>query len=80
MDARRAPPRRCFATSPYFPRADTTQLWLALASWAVLGLVLSVDRALRNTGAASRAAIEEAEETTEHEHEAHHREPVGADA
>ena len=44
----------------YFPLADTTQLWLALASWAVLGLVLSTIGHFRNTGAALRAAIAEA--------------------
>ena len=62
----------------YFPRADTTQLWLALTSWAVLGLVLSAVGHFRNTGAASRAAIEEGEETAEREYEAHHRVAVDA--
>jgi hypothetical protein len=44
----------------YFPRADTTQLWVALASWALLGLVLATVGHFRDTGAASQAAIEEA--------------------
>ena len=46
----------------YFPRADTSQLWLALVAWAVLGLVLATVGHFRNTGAASRAALEEAEQ------------------
>ncbi|WP_051640254.1 hypothetical protein [Cellulomonas sp. URHE0023] len=54
----------------YFPRADTTHLWLALASWAALGLVLSVVGHFKDTGAASRAALKEAEATSEHD--AHH--------
>lgn len=44
----------------YFPQADTTQLWVALASWALLGLLLATLGHFRDTGAASRAAIEEA--------------------
>ncbi|KQT01395.1 hypothetical protein [Cellulomonas sp. Leaf395] len=46
----------------YFPQADTTQLWVALASWALLGLLLAAIGHFRDTGAASRAAIEEATE------------------
>ncbi|WP_421732852.1 hypothetical protein [Cellulomonas sp.] len=44
----------------YFPGADTTQLWVALASWALLGLVLATMGHFRNTGAATPAALEEA--------------------
>jgi len=64
----------------YFPRADTTHLWLALVSWAVLGVVLSVVGHFKDTGAASRAALEEAQETAEHESEAHHPTHVAVDA
>jgi hypothetical protein len=46
----------------YFPRADTTQLWVALASWALLGLLLATVGHFRDTGAASRAALEQADE------------------
>src|SRR4029077_828564 len=60
----------------YFPRADTAQLWLALASWAVLGLVLSVVGHFKNAGAATRGAIVEAEESAEHEYVTHHVAPV----
>ncbi|GEL98664.1 hypothetical protein [Cellulomonas terrae] len=44
----------------YFPQADTTQLWVALASWALLGLLLATLGHFRDTGAASRAALDEA--------------------
>lgn len=44
----------------YFPRADTTQLWVALASWAVLGLLLATVGHFRDTGAATHEALEEA--------------------
>lgn len=44
----------------YFPQADTTQLWVALASWALLGLLLATVGHFRDTGAASHGAIEEA--------------------
>jgi len=63
----------------YFPRADTSQLWLALVAWAVLGLVLATVGHFRDTGAASRAALAEAEEEAEEEaqeeaaHEESHR-------
>ncbi|MEZ0447255.1 ABC transporter permease [Cellulomonas sp. ICMP 17802] len=46
----------------YFPAADTTTLWLALASWALLGLLLAVLGHFRDTGAATHAALEEASE------------------
>lgn len=64
----------------YFPRADTTQLWLALASWAALGLVLSVVGHFKNTGAASHAAIEKAEEAAEHEYAEHNPQQVAVNA
>ncbi|KQY41974.1 hypothetical protein [Cellulomonas sp. Root137] len=44
----------------YFPAADTTQLWVALASWALLGLLLGTLGHFRDAGAATRAAVEEA--------------------
>ncbi|KRD41203.1 hypothetical protein ASE38_16385 [Cellulomonas sp. Root930] len=44
----------------YFPAADTTQLWVALASWALLGLLLGTLGQFRDAGAATRAAVEEA--------------------
>ncbi|NUU18343.1 hypothetical protein HP550_13890 [Cellulomonas humilata] len=44
----------------YFPHADTTQLWVALASWAVLGLLLATVGHFRDAGAATAAAVEEA--------------------
>jgi len=46
----------------YFPAADTTNLWIALASWALLGLLLATLGHFRNTGAATHAALEEASE------------------
>ncbi|WP_029290145.1 hypothetical protein [Cellulomonas sp. HZM] len=45
----------------YFPRADASQLWLALAAWAVVGLVLATAGHFRGTGAVTHLAIEEAE-------------------
>lgn len=44
----------------YFPAAGTTNLWIALASWALLGLLLATLGHFRNTGAATHAALEEA--------------------
>ncbi|WP_421740416.1 hypothetical protein [Cellulomonas sp.] len=44
----------------YFPRADTTQLWAALAAWAFLGLLLATVGHFRDAGAATAAAVEEA--------------------
>ncbi|MDQ0375882.1 hypothetical protein [Cellulomonas humilata] len=49
----------------YFPQADTMQLWVALASWALLGLLLATVGHFRDTGAASQAALEEASEASE---------------
>ncbi|WP_456823877.1 hypothetical protein [Cellulomonas sp. P5_E12] len=46
----------------YFPAADTTNLWIALACWALLGLLLATVGHFRNTGAATHAALEEASE------------------
>lgn len=46
----------------YFARADTTQLWVALACWALLGLLLATIGHYRDTGAATDAALEEASE------------------
>ncbi|MBD5785849.1 hypothetical protein IF650_06610 [Cellulosimicrobium terreum] len=47
----------------YFPRTDMAQLWLVLAGWAVLGLLLSVLGHFKNRGAASAAALAEASES-----------------
>jgi hypothetical protein len=44
----------------YFPHADTAALWVALASWALLGLLLATVGHFRDTGAATAAALEEA--------------------
>jgi hypothetical protein len=44
----------------YFPYADTAALWVALASWALLGLLLATVGHFRDTGAATAAALEEA--------------------
>ena len=49
----------------YFPQADTTQLWVALASWALLGLLLATVGHFRDTGAASQAALQEASDDRE---------------
>lgn len=46
----------------YFPEAGTAQLWVALVSWALLGLVLATVGHFKNTGAATSAALEEASE------------------
>ena len=43
----------------YFPQADTSQQWIALASWAVLGLLLATAGHLRGTRAASTSALED---------------------
>ncbi|MET0788006.1 MAG: hypothetical protein ABWY33_02075 [Cellulomonas sp.] len=51
----------------YVPRADTTQLWLALASWALLGLLLATVGHFRDTGAATHAALEEASQDADPE-------------
>ncbi|MDC7120934.1 ABC transporter permease [Cellulomonas fimi] len=45
----------------YFPAADTSALWLTLTAWAVLGLSLALLGHLRDAGAATRAAVAEAE-------------------
>lgn len=45
----------------YFPRADTTALWLTLAAWAAVGLAMALAGHLRDTGGATRAAVAEAE-------------------
>jgi hypothetical protein len=45
----------------YFPKADTTFPWLVLAAWAVGGLLFALLGHFRNTGAATRAALAEAE-------------------
>ncbi|MCU1578970.1 MAG: hypothetical protein JWP19_1174 [Rhodoglobus sp.] len=45
----------------YFPKADTTFPWLVLAAWAVGGLLIALLGHFRNTGAATRAALEVAE-------------------
>lgn len=44
----------------YFPAADMTQLWVALASWAFLGMLLATVGHFRDAGAATHAAVEEA--------------------
>jgi hypothetical protein len=44
----------------YFAAADASHLWIALASWVLLGLVLATAGHFRNTGAATHAALEEA--------------------
>lgn len=41
----------------YFPRAGTSDLWLALAAWAALGLVLLLVGHLRDVGGATRGAL-----------------------
>lgn len=48
----------------YFPAADTASLWLTLAAWAALGLTLALLGHLRDTGAATRAALTEARPAT----------------
>ncbi|GIG22371.1 membrane protein [Cellulomonas chitinilytica] len=64
----------------YFPRAATGQLWTALVAWAVLGLVLATVGHFRDAGAASRAALAEAEaaERTHHEQDVRERPAVHA--
>lgn len=47
----------------YFPAAGTASLWAALTGWVVLGLLLSTVGHFKDTGAATRAAIEEAEDS-----------------
>jgi hypothetical protein len=56
----------------YFPAADTTLPWLVLTGWAVLGLLLSLVGHFRDRGAATAAALREADEV------APAAEPVGA--
>ncbi|ROS27736.1 hypothetical protein [Cellulomonas sp. PhB150] len=46
----------------YFPAAGTAGLWLALVGWVVVGLLLATIGHFKDTGAATRAAIEEAED------------------
>ncbi|GED10402.1 ABC transporter permease [Cellulosimicrobium cellulans] len=45
----------------YFPAADTTFPWLVLTGWAVLGLLLSLVGHFRDRGAATAAALREAD-------------------
>ncbi|MFD4990873.1 ABC transporter permease [Cellulosimicrobium cellulans] len=56
----------------YFPGADTTFPWLVLTGWAVLGLLLSLVGHFRDRGAATAAALREADDV------APAAEPVGA--
>lgn len=56
----------------YFPAADTAFPWLVLTGWAVLGLLLSLVGHFRDRGAATAAALREAEGV------APAAEPVGA--
>lgn len=56
----------------YFPGADTTFPWLVLSGWAVLGLLLSLVGHFRDRGAATAAALREADDV------APEAEPVGA--
>lgn len=56
----------------YFPAADTDFPWLVLTGWAVLGLLLSLVGHFRDRGAATAAALREAEGV------APAAEPVGA--
>jgi hypothetical protein len=46
----------------YFPAASTAGLWLTLVAWVVLGLALAMVGHFRDTGAATRAAVEEAQD------------------
>ncbi|MEN0128613.1 MAG: hypothetical protein AAGC49_04185 [Brevundimonas sp.] len=46
----------------YFPAAGTAALWLALVGWVVVGLLLATVGHFKDTGAATRAAIEEAQD------------------
>ncbi|HWJ84775.1 MAG TPA: ABC transporter permease [Cellulomonas sp.] len=46
----------------YFPQAGTAALWVALVGWVALGLVLATVGHFKDTGAATRAAIEEAQD------------------
>ena len=46
----------------YFPAAGTAGLWLALVGWVVVGLLLATVGHFKDTGAATRAAIEEAQD------------------
>jgi len=45
----------------YFPDADSTFPWLVLGGWAAGGLLIALLGHFRNTGAATRAAVEVAE-------------------
>lgn len=49
----------------YFPSADATFPWLVLAGWALGGLLLAMFGHFRQTGGATRAALEEAEAAAE---------------
>lgn len=46
----------------YFPGADTTFPWLVLTGWAALGLLLSLVGHFRDRGAATAAALREADD------------------
>lgn len=46
----------------YFPAADTTFPWLVLGGWAAAGLLIAVAGHFRNTGGASKEALEVASE------------------
>ncbi len=52
----------------YFPAADTTFPWLVLAGWAAAGVLLALVGHFRQTGAASREAVEDAENESREEH------------
>jgi hypothetical protein len=47
----------------YFPKTDTSFPWLVLGGWAAAGLIVALVGHLRNTGAATRATMVEAEES-----------------
>jgi hypothetical protein len=55
----------------YFPHADASFPWLVLGGWAVAGVILGVAGHFRQTGGATREAIEEAEEAEHTAHGAH---------
>lgn len=46
----------------YFPGADTTFPWLVLCGWAALGVLLSLVGHFRDRGAATAAALREADD------------------
>ena len=55
----------------YFPDASTLLLWLVLAAWTLLGLLLSTAGHFRSAGAVTTSALIEAE-VAELDHEARH--------